>query len=722
MVMNAGTYGTWYNQSIAISFCDVNSNGGVPVSGASYSASSCTFGPPVTSSPTNGQTSVNLPVSFNWNDISGASPQYRIQVSKSNSGWTAANGFTTSTDCNSTVVVNRNTGSTSFFSWSSLISNDVCIIPQSNTTYYWTVKSYVCGASSNYSAVKSFTTSGGASSYTISTSSSPSAGGSTSGGGTYSSGQSCTVTASANSGYTFTNWTESGTQVSTNASYAFTVSANRTLVANFTASGSICVTCPSWDYSKVPGTTWQTHTSSISSGGCRIYRMGVTAGRTYSFKTGCGDGASANFDTYLELMNDGCSVLAFNDDFCNSTSSQIEWTASYSGYAYLKVRGYNNNAFGGYTLSYLSTIPVSNYTISTSSSPSAGGSTSGAGTYSAGQSCIVSATANSGYTFLNWTENGTQVSTNASYSFAVSSNRVLIANFSCNLPSTVIVSGGGTYCNSKMISASGGNGGTIYYQGTTSNGTSTSFPFTSISVGSTGTYYFRALNSCGWGPQGSATVTINTEPTAVSVSGGGTHCNSTTLYASGGSGGTIYWQGTNSNGTSTTTPTNSYTVTSTGTYYFRAYNNCGWGPAGSASVTINTPPSPVSVSGGGSFCSSATLSATGGSGGTIYWQGTNSNGTSTATPANSYTVSATGTYYFRAKNSCGWGTPGSVSVTINDPPSSVIVSGGGTHCNSTVLYASGGSGGTVYWQGTNSNGTSTSTPASSQTVTASGTY
>ena len=61
----------------------------------------------------------------------------------------------------------------------------------------------------------------------------PSNAGSVSGGGSYTYGQTCTVTASANNGYAFTNWTENGSQVSTNASYSFTVTGNRNLVANF---------------------------------------------------------------------------------------------------------------------------------------------------------------------------------------------------------------------------------------------------------------------------------------------------------------------------------------------------------------------------------------------------------------------------------------------------------------------------------------------------------
>src|SRR5262245_51105664 len=71
--------------------------------------------------------------------------------------------------------------------------------------------------------------------FTIALSAAPVAGGSVSGGGTFASGSSRTVTATANSGYTFTNWTENGSVVSTSASYTFTLSANRTLVANFTA-------------------------------------------------------------------------------------------------------------------------------------------------------------------------------------------------------------------------------------------------------------------------------------------------------------------------------------------------------------------------------------------------------------------------------------------------------------------------------------------------------
>jgi hypothetical protein len=69
------------------------------------------------------------------------------------------------------------------------------------------------------------------------------------------------------------------------------------------------------------------------------------------------------------------------------------------------------------------------YTIATSASPGTGGTTSGGGTYASGASVTVVATPNPGYAFVNWTENGTPVSTAASYTFTASANRSLVANF-----------------------------------------------------------------------------------------------------------------------------------------------------------------------------------------------------------------------------------------------------------------------------------------------------
>ncbi len=66
---------------------------------------------------------------------------------------------------------------------------------------------------------------------------------------------------------------------------------------------------------------------------------------------------------------------------------------------------------------------------------------------SKGSSITQTATPASGYHFVNWTENGTEVSTNASYKFTAISNRTLVANFE---PNTIALSSGIT--NASTIS------------------------------------------------------------------------------------------------------------------------------------------------------------------------------------------------------------------------------------------------------------------------------
>ena len=99
----------------------------------------------------------------------------------------------------------------------------------------------------------------------------------------------------------------------------------------------------------------------------------------------------------------------------------------------------------------------STYTVSVSANPSEGGTVSGSGTYVGDASCTVAATANEGYVFVNWTEAGTTVSTDAEYTFNVAANRDLVANFAeaasvtytitatANPTAGGTVEGGGTY-------------------------------------------------------------------------------------------------------------------------------------------------------------------------------------------------------------------------------------------------------------------------------------
>ncbi len=92
--------------------------------------------------------------------------------------------------------------------------------------------------------------------------------------------------------------------------------------------------------------------------------------------------------------------------------------------------GQNTQATGTYTASAV------RYRVTVSASPTQGGAVSGGGTYTAGQSITVRATAHTGWGFVNWTENTRIVSTSPNYAFTITGDRVLVANFNEIPPGT----------------------------------------------------------------------------------------------------------------------------------------------------------------------------------------------------------------------------------------------------------------------------------------------
>ena len=249
-------------------------------------------------------------------------------------------------------------------------------------------------------------TQGGTQQYTGNVSANPNIACTVTGGGTYSQGQLCTVTATANAGYTFTNWTENGNVVSTNASYTFTVNANRTLVANFTVQS-------------------QQYTINVSAnpnnGGT------VSGGGTYYEGESCAVRATANTGYTFTNWTENGNVV--------STNPRYTFTVT-----------------GNRTL--VANFQVQGFTITATADPVNGGTVTGGGTYTNGQSCTLTATPATGYNFVNWTKNGVQVSTNATYTFTVTESAAYVAHFqlqsftislSANPSNAGTVSGDGTY-------------------------------------------------------------------------------------------------------------------------------------------------------------------------------------------------------------------------------------------------------------------------------------
>ncbi len=315
--------------------------------------------------------------------------------------------------------------------------------------------------------------------YTITVSANPTSGGNVNGGGNYPQGASCTVTAVANSGYTFTNWTENGNVVSTLTRYTFTVTSNRNLVANFTAAP-------------------QNYTINVSAN--PIQGGTVSGGGSYQAGQPCTVEASANNGYVFANWTENGNVV--------STDARYTFTVN-----------------GSRTL--VANFTQQNYTINVSANPNNGGTVTGGGTFHLGDNCTVSATPAAGYTFLRWTENGNQVSNNANYTFTVTGNRTLVAQFqaqSYTITATADPANGGTVTG----------GGTFSYDQSCTLAATPATGYTFINwtkngqqVSTNATYTFNVTESATYVAHfqvQSFTVSVSSNPSnGGTVSGGGTY-------------------------------------------------------------------------------------------------------------------------------------------------------------------------------------------------------
>lgn len=245
--------------------------------------------------------------------------------------------------------------------------------------------------------------------------------GSVTGAGTYDVGDICTLTATPESGYRFVNWTENNEVVSTNATYQFTVNANRDLVANFeeyvVTNHYVCDISQFADYMSVVAV---------------VVIDGVEQGsETLEIGAFCGDECrGGKFATYftptqryiyqLPVYGEGGDAITFklyNHDI------QQELTIPCTVELQWQKDGYGRLATP-YNITFVSSV-----SIAASVNPANAGTITGAGTYMPGETATLTATANAGYAFANWTEGGNVVSENYVYTFTVEAARTLVANF-----------------------------------------------------------------------------------------------------------------------------------------------------------------------------------------------------------------------------------------------------------------------------------------------------
>ena len=75
---------------------------------------------------------------------------------------------------------------------------------------------------------------------------------------------------------------------------------------------------------------------------------------------------------------------------------------------------------------------LNTYEITVTANPATGGTVTGAGVYDHGTAATLTATANENYTFINWTKDGEEVSTDETYGLVVTETGEYVANFELN--------------------------------------------------------------------------------------------------------------------------------------------------------------------------------------------------------------------------------------------------------------------------------------------------
>ncbi len=327
--------------------------------------------------------------------------------------------------------------------------------------------------------------------YTVTTATAPSYGGSASGGGLFNSNSTVTVRAVAASGFQFVNWTDSGTPVSVATNYSFTITGDRTLTANFAMLPQTALFDfdTSWP-SVAPGQGMPSTQSNNL-----LTAAFSTIGGSWSIQSrqtsviGAPPSFAGNFlypgnwwSSFQIQFSAPITNLAF-DFLTGDVSSEYDTPSN------VRITAYTNStatpavgsgtaqgtwANGAYPDGHINFSSATPFTIVTvdiapigvvsgllfvdniiaqrataqafnliaTTSPTNAGFISGAGSYATGSTATVTATAKHGFDFSNWTENGTVVETLSTYSFTVTTNRTLVANFVTNPPPQAL---GGTF-------------------------------------------------------------------------------------------------------------------------------------------------------------------------------------------------------------------------------------------------------------------------------------
>ena len=307
----------------------------------------------------------------------------------------------------------------------------------------------------------------------ITTIANPAEGGTVSGAGYYEGGATCTLVATANTGYTFISWTKDGIVVSNTETYSFIIAGDATYVANFLeesaitfADANVKALCVAYWDTNGDGELSYAEAAAVTSLG-EVFRnqSSITSFDELQFfisLTSIGDRAFYNCTglTSIQIPNSVTSIGYRAFFICSLTSMTVlavnpptlddgvfEWV-DLEIFVYVpceSVEAYEAANWGGFN----NFIGMCAGEITVIANPAEGGTVTGGGYYEGGAACTLTATTNTGYTFINWTKDGVEVSNSETYSFFVGGDASFVANFEQGL-----IIGSGTATNEYLPSYS----------------------------------------------------------------------------------------------------------------------------------------------------------------------------------------------------------------------------------------------------------------------------
>ena len=259
--------------------------------------------------------------------------------------------------------------------------------------------------------------------------------------------------------YTFVNWTENGVEVSADKTYSFTLVSDRNLVANFANNNVISVESVTGLPGVVTDVPINLHNTNDVVYGFQ-FDVTIPEGLTYVGIEKTYRLSDSHIIMAMPISDNVLRVLDYSIppaqiDGVDGPVCLIQFQAAENGVYPLTLDGaVLSNVDGGlYNVTTVDgTLTISGVTVEAVANPAEGGTVTGAGVYAIGAAVTMTAFPAEGYAFINWTENGAEITTDASWTFVATTNHSFVANFSSvNITVTAnpteggTVTGGGVY-------------------------------------------------------------------------------------------------------------------------------------------------------------------------------------------------------------------------------------------------------------------------------------